>query len=513
MDGRGADDFPGRLFAAAYLAERRDLGVRERAEIIGAVGQSGPGSGGLEPRVRFDPEQWVATLNRRKPDFGKMERAAAWARAWRDRGVRAITPAEAGMGLFAAGVPAVLFTWGDGDVLSRPLAAILNSRKPQTMKPGDPWIEASREMFRTAAAAGSALATSWGERQYELTWRLAAEAKVPALVVCPGPLPGPAPGLGDDGFMDRYGEFMVPGRTLFMSLFSPGSLPPPRTLGLMRDVGVAGLARVIFAAEIRAGGTIEALARQALRAGVDVRAFVFDRRTNSNDGNFALLESGARPFNQGAFPVGPVSRRRGAGRTSGTPAASADLAGRLIHFTRSCPGPWPGQGLYDYYGALLRGDPGAAHAGFDALKRILEEKLIRGSGRLTRGRIPVVSFTSLGPESLPRLIQWRPALARWTMEPYGLSLDKKTLRHLGARPVIYGAAEVWDRLPARQGFRFQMEGAADAAWRKEREWRVPGSLDLGLIRPGDMIALVPSAAEARELETAFGIRARALFPG
>ena len=223
-----------------------------------------------------------------------------------------------------------------------------------------------------------------------------------------------------------------------------------------------------------------------------------------------MLDAGATPFSGGLARAATTTPQEQVFQ-SVTPAALPDLAGRLIHFTRACPGPWPGEGLFEYYGALLRGDQGAAHTGFDSLKRILKEKLIRGGSLMTRGRTPVVSFTSLRPESLPRLIKWRPSLARWTMAPYGLSLDKQALRRLGALPVVYGNAETWDRLPARHRFRFQMEGTGGPVWRSEREWRLPGALDLGLLDPGDMIVLVPSPAEVREIETDFGIRAKALF--
>jgi len=69
----------------------------------------------------------------------------------------------------------------------------------------------------------------------------------------------------------------------------------------------------------------------------------------------------------------------------------------LIHYTRACPGPWPGQKIMDYCRSLVRGDKDSMHTAFDTLMRIIRERRIRGGARLTRGNCPVVSFTECAP--------------------------------------------------------------------------------------------------------------------
>ena len=54
----------------------------------------------------------------------------------------------------------------------------------------------------------------------------------------------------------------------------------------------------------------------------------------------------------------------------------------LFHYTRACPGPWPGQAYHEYLADLLDGRSLSGHSAFDTLIRIMEERLIRAGSRI-----------------------------------------------------------------------------------------------------------------------------------
>jgi len=169
----------------------------------------------------------------------------------------------------------------------------------------------------------------------------------------------------------------------------------------------------------------------------------------------------------------------------------------LYHYTRACPGPWPGQSELDYLTSVLDGELTCGHSALDTLLRILREGCIRGSRRLVRGLEAVISWTSRPPRDLAAIRHWNRALGRWTFEPYGIAVNRQWLRNQGAKPAIYGAGTIFERLPAGERFRFQVGDANRAVWRLEREWRLLG--DLRLDGTMDVLVLVPDAAAAERI--------------
>jgi len=250
---------------------------------------------------------------------------------------------------------------------------------------------------------------------------------------------------------------------------------------------------------------MERLAIRALERGIEVRAFKPENSDRPSSGNKTLLELGAR-----AYSAPPV---KGVGRASNNRAISIAKGSRvltgladdsyLIHFTRSCPGPWPGQGLDDFYRALLEAREGAAHTAFDTLFRILTERRVKASGRLIRGGHRVVSFTAQGLKDLRELVRWRRGLIRWTFEPYGVAVPRDDLVKLGAARVIYGGQDDWKNLSKDEKYRFQYHHPPETDWSVEKEWRLPGDLDLSLLSPDRIKVIVPSQREA-ELMAGFG---------
>jgi hypothetical protein len=178
----------------------------------------------------------------------------------------------------------------------------------------------------------------------------------------------------------------------------------------------------------------------------------------------------------------------------------------LYHYTRPCPGPWPGQSYHDYLDSLLEGEKSCGHNAPDTLERILREGRIRGGHRLVRGVDAVVSWTSRPPLDLTEMRRWNRGLMRWTFEPYGIAVNRRELRRLGAKPAVYGPAQLYQELPPEERYRFQLQGSTGMSWKLEREWRLLG--DLTLHARMDVFVFVPTASDAEELER----RGQTIFP-
>jgi len=403
--------------------------------------------------------------------------------------------------------PPLFFAWGDRTVLDRPRAAVLNSRKPRLIRPNDRWLLATKSLTRRAMAEGYAILASLGLNHYELVAFLAAEADHPLVIVCDDLLPQMRPDKKRAEFFDQFRSLAQTRLLLWLSPFSPGRLPPKNQRQPWRDACLVGLADKIFAAEIRSGGHMEKLIGQALKNQTPVEIFrpkLFDRATA---GNQRLLELGAlsRPEEdsvtaapQAAHPHSPPSK-------AGLIRPGLENEIFLFHFTRACPGPWPGQDLKDYYQALIRGDPDAGHTAFDTLRRILDQGLIRAGSRLTRGNRPVVSFTACGLEELAGLVRWNPALIRWTLEPYGLALPRRTLMELGAAPVLYGGEDLWAGLPPEKRFLFQLHRPPKTDWSGEKEWRLAGDLSLKAFGKNQVKVIVPREDQTEEIAAVYGL--------
>ena len=100
--------------------------------------------------------------------------------------------------------------------------------------------------------------------------------------------------------------------------------------------------------------------------------------------------------------------------------------------------------------------------------------------------------------------RWNPALIRWTFEPYGLAVRRKVLRKLGAKPAVYGASTVYEKLRPEERFRFQLHEPPRCSWKIEREWRQPYDLELTEIGLEDAFAFVPTGCDVQAMEKEIG---------
>jgi hypothetical protein len=482
------------LFTAALLIPRTDLDHRTRLRVIGRVppfdihSKRGISQGLRAVYEGFGSEACGFRIPREK----SLERARGLVERWTALGVFTVPfeiTAASGAGL--EDPPPLLFAWGDATLLIPASAAILNSRTPRRATPDDEWLKRTLAAFREAASRYDVIVSSHGTLAYSLVSRMACAGGQSLIVMCDEPLPHMRERGRLTEFLRTNAGLFPDKRTLMLSPFPPGRLPDGALRSRVRDELVAGSASVLFPVKIREGGNMQAVLKKGRLRGVPIDPLP----PGSDDG---LREDPNHAAASRTVP-GP---RSDALVLHPWPEAGACLA----HYTRSCAGPWPGQSLAEYCQSLADRRPDAGHTAIDTLMRILEERLIRGSSRLTRGRVPLVSFTECSPGDLDALITWRPGLIRWSFEPYGLVVGKDLLTKLGARPVVYGTEGTFDDLPDEDRFRFQLREPGGKDWRIEKEWRLEGNLRLDEIPAEDMIVVVPTLEEARIAVDRIGCR-------
>lgn len=415
--------------------------------------------------------------------------------------------------------PSVLFF--KGEMPGRfPLLAFFNSRKPRPISPDTLWLQALRFLLRELEGETIAIAASTGTLTYDLAAAHAIRAGIPLKLIVPYSILMPG--------TERAALYEKAASGVFSCLPATSSCPKAQRL-VCRDRLLASLSQIHAIIVLRRGGNLISILKdgQTLSSGPRL---IFDsgKRTPDNEGNYILLERFPARSRVFTLPELPAS-----GRTKPTsPASAADVsipppygqtaltAGQpepeaafharvdwdrfLFHFTRACPGPWPGQNEADYHRSILDNDPFCGHTALDTLTKILEELRIRAGFGLIRGTDPVISFSSMGPPRFRALRRWNASRARWTVEPYGIAISRKIMRQLGAKPAVYGREKVYELLPETERFRFQSDPSGHPEWRHEREWRILGDLEIDKLPAGTWFAFVPRYVIKLELMAIIG---------
>ena len=500
------------LFSAALVSRRTGLTPSQRISLAAAFSHSAisnrTGLGAiLEDFLSANNSDETARRNLGHwPTSGQTEKAAALARTWMKRKVFMVSAEDLRFrNSTKQDEPSLFFAWGEKSVLDSPRAAILNSRKPRRIGPEDRWVEVTKKLAEQLFNDGFCAVTGLGNFQYELVCALARKAGSPVIIVCDSHLPFLLPQEKLNEFLRTFECLLPLKQALILSPFMPGRLPSKKERIVERDRLIVNLASKIMVAEIRPSGNMERLVKTALLQKTHVRVFAPEKFNRDTGGNKTLLESGAPACKVLTETSAIVSKEK----TSSLKFRSDFkdyLPERpyLIHFTRSCSGPWPGQSLYEFYSSLADNEQGAGHTAFDTLDRILREKKIRASGRLIRGRDAVVSFTARPLDELGELVRWRPGLIRWNFEPYGVAVSRDYLSEIGLARVIYGNEDAWKDLVPDHRYRFQLHEPSKTDWSEEMEWRLSGDLDLGAISPEFVKVIVPSTFEAEQIAAEYG---------
>jgi hypothetical protein len=175
----------------------------------------------------------------------------------------------------------------------------------------------------------------------------------------------------------------------------------------------------------------------------------------------------------------------------------SDFSNSLVHLTRerreySSSEDFPLQKLVSHVSA------------FDVLKEILLSGVLRGSGNdgYIKGPRRAVCFSEIPLSAmnqqfaLPPVDPFKPAPSiRYRF--YGVVVSKRAVFDAGGRPVIYLPDSEGDWIPPEEKWRHvRYDERVD--FTHEREWRVPGDLDL---RKLSIYVIVWSTSEAKELAT------------
>ncbi len=185
-----------------------------------------------------------------------------------------------------------------------------------------------------------------------------------------------------------------------------------------------------------------------------------------------------------------------------TPCRTSPPPGKfLLHWTRRCDGPWPGQTRQTYEDHLLLGSDESDHSPLASLQRILKQRTLTASRLGIRGGAAVVCFTDHALSELAQRRVFRPHRMRWDFECFGIGIRKRCLQRMGARPVIYGDESRWRSLAAgdRPYFQKISMDVGSVRWSDEREWRVVGDVDLGCLSASDVFVFVPDPTAAARL--------------
>lgn len=264
-----------------------------------------------------------------------------------------------------------------------------------------------------------------------------------------------------------------------------------------RDEWIIAVADRIDVLQSRHGGKIERAVLRRLE--VDPLGI----RVGMNDPGAAarLLEAGALgrflPRLSPAASHHQLPRSEPSLTTESQMQSSLEQEEWLIHCTRRCDGPWPGQSWPQYRDEMLLGsDEAASRQTLHSLRRIVRMRRLIAGAMTSKNDHRVVCFSAVRLPELLRRRTFRSHVSRWDYEPFGIAIRRTAADNIGMQPVVYGPASARDRLPAAERYRFQAEGR-DQDWTAEKEWRSLGDVDLDSLDANDVCVFVPGEADAQ----------------
>lgn len=343
-------------------------------------------------------------------------------------------------------------------------AVILNSAAGRYVRGADDWVQATLiAAGHLAESPDTELIASVGLPSWELPAILAAGLGIKLALILPG----------------REGS--VAGIKYFSGIIGSFGLDPSRTRPVFtgghcleafrpaRDRLAIGLADTIYPVAVRPHGRLEALLNRAAA----------DGKTVCNDLRIPWRRKRWRP-------------RYDFSNLELNPRIDDLTRGRLIHWTHSWPGPWPGESQREFYRDLLGRPEILVRSARESLARIAAEKRIRASSwKMPLGE-PSVSFTAQPVSRAVKLMIWRRSLARYSFEPFGVAVSLPELVRLGCRPVKYFASK--KTRPEAADLPFSQSEGKTGQWSREEEWRLRGDLDLAGL-PGASVLLLACTPE------------------
>ncbi len=343
---------------------------------------------------------------------------------------------------------------------------VLNSAHGKYPVGSEGWIQATLRTVHALASRGESFICSTEPMQWDLLTYLAGDCGAEIRLI----VKTAETDRGWAEYSRLLEDFALdPRKTspLFLNGDFHGSAAHPKDAWPVRDRLALTLANAVYPVSIRTGGRLEAMLREP--------SF---RSKLHQDYHIAWT------------PTGCIPRYTLTGR-SWNPLPPGEW---LVHWTRASQGKWPGETAQEFFRALFARESSYVRSAADTLKRILDERKIRGSSWRMPENASAVAFTALSPGEALALMQWRKRQVRYTFEPWGIAIRRETLAGLGADEVVYTHGRE-DRSAPDQ---FLTHAAGDGdRWVREREWRFRGDLPLTIIPPEAARVIVPDDSSAR----------------
>jgi len=189
-------------------------------------------------------------------------------------------------------------------------------------------------------------------------------------------------------------------------------------------------------------------------------------------------------------------------------ATANTINGRLLHFTRSPNGPWPGERICDYWRQIGDG-AGAPRDARATLTRILNERMLRASSTHMPFGAAMVAFSSAPLSDCVSLMRYRARYNFMAFEPWGVAFPHELAKSFDIRPVRYLTSSELSQETHEERLYAQSAGER-GLWSREAEWRHAGAFSLAPVWP-DIMALTETESAAREIEKQFGLRVLPVF--
>lgn len=383
-------------------------------------------------------------------------------------------------GLLPDSSPIVLC--GPLDLFKKRRFTILNSRQSPRIHGGQSWIQKTLEALRSFDPRNHVLVTSLNTTSWDFLSWAGVKIGFPIVLVFPG-------GSAQNFNIARAKAIMDLGlderKILALKPLKVGRGRKGVEANDMRDRWILALSDQIVPVSIRQRGNLENYLKQC---NLKTKAIVNDYKTP-----YEVILPIKKPLIPESISLPQWYNPHE----------------YLIHWTRSCVGPWPDEKKADFFRRVME-KLEETQGGLETLIRIIRGEGIKASGRLIRGGYQIVPFTERPPHELPSLIRWRRGLRRWTFEPYGIAMRKSKLIEMGAKPVQYGEIQDFERMSESESPFFQLSEVGKQDWQVEKEWRIQGDVDFSLFQKGEVVFIVKEINEGLQLPMMYPFQVIAL---
>jgi len=358
---------------------------------------------------------------------------------------------------------------GNKNLLETKLVAVLNSSQSKTPCGNDGWIKATSAAVNKLANSGYTIVTSLGLNTWEMSCYLAAKQGGNQVIISP---------MFDDSegadiFRKALYDFDLDEQKTAMVFVKSGvKNRSDKGAWQVRDRAVFEIAEKIVPIAIRPGGKIEKLLEEYKTVK-------------------AIDESNRIPYAKAGYLPPKYQRTKD--------NAKIEKWDYIVHWTKTCHGPWPHESTSEFYKKLLASSDVYPNCAFNTLQNILEKRVIFSSSKHIRDGRGVIGFSESSPTEIAAAIRWCPKSVNYNFEPYGIGIHKEEASRLGFRPVIYGSSVDYKKLADSDKPFFQNKGEKNVDWTSEKEWRCIVDFDFSPIDQSKIIVCVWSESEAEYL--------------